>query len=374
MDSFPATGPKVAWRVTAGVGMSGVSIADGRVVTMVEANGQQQVWAMQLATGKPLWRSTVAGAYRNGMGNGARATPTIAGDSVLVLTGEGMLASLSVKTGVVRWSRNVVKGLGGQVADYGMAGSPLVVGETVVVHTGAPGAAVAAFKLNDGSKAWTAADAPAGYSSPVLLKAGGRLQVVSFLGDKAVGLDPGKGTIFWKYPYVTDYDCNIATPLLHKGQVFLSSGENHGSVMLDLKKSGTGLVAQVAWESQGPGSVMRNEWQTSILLDGFLYGMDNVGGAGPITHLGCIEAATGKLAWKEKRFGKGNLIAADGKLWISTLKGELVLVAASPKGFRELARAEVIGPTRQAPALSGGKLILRDDSEIVCLEVKKVAP
>jgi outer membrane protein assembly factor BamB len=373
LDTFPSTGPKVAWRVAAGVGMSGLAVADGRVVTMVESAGQQQVWALDLATGKVLWKSSVSRAYRNGMGNGARATPMIAGDTVVAFTGEGLLVVMEAKTGAVRWSRNVVKSLKGQVADYGMACSPLVVGEMVVVTPGAPGAAVAAFGLQDGTQIWTAADGPAGYSSPALIKAGGRLQVVAFLGDKAVGLDPDRGTPIWNYPYKTDYDCNIATPLLHKGHVFLSSGENHGSVMLELKKTGTGLAPSVAWQTQGPGADMRNEWQTSILLGGFLYGMDNVGGAGPITHLGCLNATTGKLAWKKTRFGKGNLIAADGKLWISTLRGELVLVAASPKGFRELARAEVLGPTRQAPSLAHGKLLIRDDAEIVCLDIKKPA-
>jgi len=117
--------------------------------------------------------------------------------------------------------------------------------------------------------------------------------------------------------------------------------------------------------------VLRNEWQTSILLDGHLYGMDNVGGAGPITHLTCIDATDGTRVWQQARFGKGNLIAADGKLFISTIDGELVIVAASPKSFRELARAKVIGSTRQAPALANGLLYLRDGSEILCLDIRK---
>ena len=373
LDTFPATGPKVNWRVAGGVGMSGLSVADGRVVTMVESGSRQQVWSLDLSSGKVLWKADVSRSYRNGMGNGPRATPTIAGDTVVAFTGEGVLVALDARTGAIRWTRNVVQSLKGQVADYGMACSPLVVGQLVIVTPGAPGAAVAAFGLDDGSKVWSAADGPAGYSSPALLKAGGRLQVVAFLGDQAVGLDPTRGTSLWRYPYKTDYDCNIATPLLHKGRVFLSSGENHGSVMLELRKTGTGLVPSVAWQTQGRTAVMRNEWQTSILLDGHLYGMDNVGGAGPITHLSCLNATTGKRVWTKTRFGKGNLVAADGKLWISTMRGELVLVSATPEGFRELARAEVSGPTRGAPSLAHGKLLLRDDSEIVCLEIKKPA-
>ena len=85
----------------------------------------------------------------------------------------------------------------------------------------------------------------------------------------------------------------------------------------------------------------------------------------------CIDAASGERAWQVPRFGKGNLIAADGKLFISTIQGELVLVTATPGGYEELGRATVMGATRQAPALSAGLLYLRDDREIVCWQVRE---
>jgi outer membrane protein assembly factor BamB len=153
--------------------------------------------------------------------------------------------------------------------------------------------------------------------------------------------------------------------------VFISSGENHGSALLALKPKSEQFTVEEVWTSQGAKSVLRNEWQTSILLDGYLYGMDNVGGAGPVTHLTCINAATGERAWQKLRYGKGNLIAADGKLFISTMNGELVIAQASPKEYRELGRGAVLGSTRQAPALADGLLYLRDDAEIVCLDVRK---
>ncbi len=154
-------------------------------------------------------------------------------------------------------------------------------------------------------------------------------------------------------------------------QVFISSGENHGSVLLALSPKDGKFDVREVWSSQGTKSVLRSEWQTSILLDGHLYGMDNVGSAGPVTHLTCIKADTGERAWQQLRFGKGNFIAADGKLFISTIKGELVVARATPKGYEEIGRKEVLGFTRQAPALAGGLLYLRDDAEIVCLDVRK---
>jgi outer membrane protein assembly factor BamB len=204
-----------------------------------------------------------------------------------------------------------------------------------------------------------------------VLNVAGKPQIVVYTGGSVMGLAPGFGTMLWRHPYATNFECNIATPLAHEGQVFISSGENHGSALLKLTPSGNRFEVQEVWSSQGPKSTLRNEWQTSILLDGHLYGFDNVGGAGPVSHLTCVNIANGQRVWQQTRFGKGNLIAADGKLWISTMVGELVLVRATTKGYEELGRAPIVGSTRQAPSLAGGLLYLRDDKEIVCVEVRK---
>ena len=371
LDRWPDGGPKEIWRVPGGVGSSGLAISRGRVLTLVQRDGKQWLVALDAKSGDSIWKTPLSPAYSNAMGNGPRATPTIAGDLVFVFTGEGILSAHSFEDGKPLWSHHVVKELSGKEVAYGMACSPLVVGEQVIIMAGASKGTLVAYDTKSGKQAWTAGSDPAGYSSPALLKVGGKSQVVAFTGSSVIGVDPAKGSVLWRYPFTTDFDCNIATPLEVKGQVFLSSGENHGSVMLALKPNGNKFDVSEVWGSLGPKSVLRNEWQTSMLLDGYLYGMDNVGGAGPITHLTCIDAATGERKWQQARFGKGNLIAADGKLLISTLAGELVVVRATPERFDEIGRATVLAGTRQAPALSNGFLFMRDDKEIVCLDVTK---
>lgn len=371
IDKWPAEGLKAKWRVPGGVGMSGLAISRGKLLTLVQREGKQWLAAHDAATGKALWSSPLAPAYENTMGNGPRGTPAIAGEVVLTFTGEGILTASKFSDGALLWSHHCVKELGGKPAEYGMACSPLVVGEQVVVTVGAPKATVAAYQIASGKLAWTAGDDVAGYSSPALLTVGGRAQIVVFTGGSALGLEPKTGNTLWRHPYETNYECNIITPLAIKGQVFISAGENHGSALLALKPQSDKFAVEEVWSSQGVKSVLRSEWQTPILLDGYLYGMDNVGGAGPITHLTCINAATGERMWQQARFGKGNLIAAEGKLFISTMKGELVLAQANPKEYVELGRSELLGSTRQAPALANGLLYLRDDKEIVCVDVHK---
>lgn len=371
IDKWPDGGPKEVWRVAGGVGMSGLAIKDGRLVTMLQRGGKQAVVVLDVETGKPLKEVSFAATYKNQMGNGPRATPSIVGDTAYAFSGNGILLAVGLKDGKIKWQHHVIKELGGREADYGMASSPLVVGELVIVSAGAPGANVVAYDRKSGELAWKTGNGPAGYSSPALLNVGGKAHVVAFSGDAAFGLDPKSGKQLWRFPYVTNYECNIATPISWKGRVFISSGENHGSALLNLKPTDNGFEVSTDWTSFGRTSVMRNEWQTSMLLDGHLYGLDNVGGAGPITHLNCVEVATGKRVWQEKRFGKSNLIAADGKLWFSTYDGELAIVRATPDGFDEIGRKQVLESTRQAPALANGRLYLRDDREIVCFDVRK---
>ena len=370
LKAWPASGLKMVWRVTGGAGMSGIAVSDGKLATIVQRGGKQRVLLLDAKTGNTVWDSPVATAYRNSMGQGSRATPTIDNGTIYVFTGEGILAALNMADGKISWQHDVVSEMGGKTADYGMASSPLIVGKLVGVPAGAPGATVVAYEKSTGKLAWKSGNDKAGYSSASLLTVGGRKQIVAFTGKSAWGLHPISGNRLWRFPYETDFDCNIATPLAWKGKVFISAGENHGSSLLTLKPAGTTFDVETEWESTGRSSVLRNEWQTSILLGDYLYGMDNVGGAGPITHLTCVSIADGKRVWQQRRFGKGNMIAADGKLFISTLDGELAIVAASPKAFREIGREKVLRSTRQAPALSDGLLYLRDDQKILCLDVR----
>ena len=372
IDSFPKDGPKVLWRVKGGVGMGGVAISRGKAVTLWQTGGKQRVVALDAKSGKELWNTPVAPQFRNEMGNGPRSTPTIDGENVFVFTGEGNLLCLKFADGKIRWEKKPLKELGGKPADYGMACSPLVTGELVIVTAGTKAGTVVAYHKSDGKLAWKAGGDPTGYSTPSVLKVGGKEQVVVFTGGSAIGLEPKTGKKLWRYEYETEYHCNTASPIAVGGNVLISSGENHGSAMLSLISAGGVFDVKPAWTSFGTKSVLRSEWQTPILDKGSLYGLDNVGSAGPVTNLTCIDAKTGKRQWIQRRFGKSNGIFADGKLWYVTMKGELILVRANPKKYEELARSKpLVKMTRHAPALANGRLYLRDNESILCLSVGK---
>jgi outer membrane protein assembly factor BamB len=370
VNEFPVAGPRVEWRIHPGEGMSGLAVVDGVIYTLVQHDGGQFALALDAANGETIWETQLAPEYKNPMGDGPRATPAVTKEAAYFFTGEGILAALS-RDGSRQWSHNVVKDQQGKVADYGMACSPLIVGDSVIVTIGAPSATVVAYDRAGGKLSWKAGrDIAAGYSSPALLKVGDAEQLVAFAGSAALGISPDDGKLLWNYPFETDFNCNIATPVSVNGGVFISSGENHGSTLLSVTVEGGVPTVKEGWSSLGPRAVLHNEWQTSLLLDGHLYGFDNIGSAGPTTHLTCIDAATGERKWQQLRFGKGNMIAADGKLWITTMGGDLVIVRATPERFEELDRAALFTSTRQAPALCNGRLYLRTDDEILSVDVR----
>lgn len=371
VETFPKEGPEILWRLPLGVGMSNLAVSGGQAFTLYQNEESQLLTAIDVKTGKQVWEVVIAPAYENAMGNGPRATPAVKDGVVYAFSGEGVLVAADTKTGKLAWAVNAAKELYGKVMDYGMASSPLVIGDNVVVQPGSHRGTVAAFNIKDGKLVWAAANGNAGYSSPIVATLAGKEQIVALAGAEVLGIDPADGTVLWKHDFETEYDCNTATPLiLDESTLLVSAGENHGSAILKITETDGTLTATSEWESIGKDSILRAEWQTPVVSDGHLYGFDNMGSAGPITNFVCVRLSDQEQVWKEDRYGKCNLILADGKLFISTMRGELVIAKASAKAYEETGRAVIFGMTRQAPVIADGKLYLRDDKEVVCINVQ----
>lgn len=369
-DRWPAAGPPVLWKTPLGVGMSGLAIVGPDVITMFQDESHQYVVCLKTADGKERWRTPVADAYQNAMGDGPRATPAVVGDVVYALTGEGLLTAIGRADGKLRWSVNALKLSGGQVSEYGMSGSPLVHEDRVIVHSGGKAGAVLAVNAADGAKIWLSGSGNAGYASPALMSFGQQHQIVSFTASGVAGIDPASGRQLWHFEFSTDFDVNTANPVqLDEHRLLISAGENHGSVVLNISGQDGRWAAEPVWTTEGPSAQLRAEWQTPLVQDGHLYGLDNSGAAGPITNLVCIRLSDYTTVWKKARFGKANAVLADHALFMTTMDGDLVLVNASPEQFSEASRFRLMEPTRTAPSLSGGKLFVRDNVHVYCVDV-----
>src|SRR5919107_1778667 len=155
LKQWPAEGPALLWKAAgAGRGYSSFSVANGRLYTMGLRGDREFVVAFDVATGKEAWATPHGAAFRNDRGDGPRGTPTIDGDRVYALGGNGDLSALDARTGKIVWSKNVLKEFGGSNIQWGISESPLVLGNKVLVNAGGPGASMVALNKDNGNVIW----------------------------------------------------------------------------------------------------------------------------------------------------------------------------------------------------------------------------
>lgn len=367
--SWPKGGPPILWQRDVGEGFSGPVIAGDRLILFHRVGDNEVVECRHATTGKPLWKFAYATSYSDalGKGDGPRATPTIVGNRVIALGAEGMLSCLDLDKGTKVWSRALLKDYKVPPSYFGVGTSPVVAENLVLVNVGAKTAGIVAFALDDGSVAWQATDDGPSYASPVIATVGKQRVAVFFTRQGADLLDVKTGAVRFRQKWRANYDAsvNAATPLVIGDRLFFSTCYETGALLLRLKADGS---AEEVWQGE---DVMDNHYNTAIYHDGYLYGFHGRHEKGP--DFRCVNLATKKIAWDQKRFGCATMVFADGRLIVLTEAGDLVLVEATPQAYRELARAHVFnaGPCRAQIALANGKLYARDQKKLVCFNVAR---
>jgi outer membrane protein assembly factor BamB len=361
LKQWPTDGPPLAWKAAgAGTGYSSLAIANGRIFTMGLRGDREYVIAFDVATGKQVWATAHGGAYRDSRGDGPRGTPTVEGESVYALGGNGDLSSLDAKTGRVNWTVNILQKFGGSNPQWGISESPLILGEKLLVNAGGPGASVIALNKKDGALIWKSESDPAGYSSAMPVKVNNTTQVVFFTHRRALGLDPATGKLLWEYPRASNDVANVATPVVRGNRVFVSSDYGTGAGLIEVKADGKAQEVYFTKE-------MRNHHSSSILIGDYLYGFSS----GILT---AMRFDTGEVAWRDRSVGKGSLVYADGNLYALSENGVVGLVEASPAAYREKGRFRIKQeslPTWTHPVIAGGRLYLRDQDTIYAFDVRE---
>jgi outer membrane protein assembly factor BamB len=361
LKQWPAEGPTLVWKASgAGRGYSSFSISDGKLYTMGLRGDREFVVAFDIATGKEAWASPHGSAFRNDRGDGPRGTPTIDGDRVYALGGNGDLSALDARTGKLAWSKNVLREFGGSNITWGISESPLVLGNKVLVNAGGPGASIVALKKTDGSVIWKSQSDEAGYSSAVPVEINGGTQVVFFTAKRAVGLDERDGRLLWEYQRPANDTANAATPIVRANRIFISSDYGTGGGVVEIKPDNK---AQEIYFTKD----MRNHHSSSVLIGDYLYGF-----SGSI--LTAMKFDTGEIAWRDRSVGKGSLVYADGNLYCLSENGVVGLVEATAAGYKEKGRFRIEQgslPTWAHPVVAGGRLYLRDQDTIYAYDVRE---
>src|SRR4030095_9006777 len=236
----PENGPPLIWKITgAGNGYSSLAIAGGRLFTMGVRGGREYVLAFDVATGKEIWATPNGSVFNNDRGDGPRGTPTVDGNRLFALGGNGDLSCIETEAGRVVWTLNILQKFGGSNPKWGISESPLVIGEKVLVNAGGPNASLVALNKKDGSVIWKAESDSAGYSSAMPVQVGRTTQIVFFTDRRAVGVDLKDGHFLWSYPRASNKTANVATPVVKGNRVFLSSDYGTGAGLVEIKDDGS---------------------------------------------------------------------------------------------------------------------------------------
>lgn len=356
------------WKQPIGGGYA--SFVTGRIgardlaFTIEQRGTQEVVAAYDVATGREVWTNKWNAEFKEFMGgDGPRATPTYFDGRVYAQGAEGELRSIDAEKGATLWRTNILTDAGASNTQWGMSTSPLIVDNAVVtLPGGSAGKSVVAYDHRTGDRLWSALGDRASYSSPMLVTINNVRQILMVSATRILGLDPANGTMLWEFPWETMYDVNAGQPIVfNNNRVFMSSGYDHGAVVIEVTMTGGRGTAREVWKNNR----MKNQFTSSVYLDGYFYGLDE-------SILACVRASDGNLMWKGGRYGYGQVALASGHLIVLTEDGDMALVRATPDKHDELALFPVLdGKTWNHPAFSDGRLLVRNLKEMAMFDLRK---
>ena len=366
--AWPSDGPKVLWRKkNIGAGMSGVVVAKGRAILFHEVNRYDTIECLDAKTGKTLWENNYASSFVAGYGSaaGPRATPSIVGDRVYTMGGQGVVVCTDFATGKTVWKVDTQKSYRASDGFFGMACSPLVEGNAVLLNIGGEaGAGIVALDKNSGKLLWKTLDDEASYSSPVMATLHGKRRAVFFTRTGLAVVDPANGKIDFqnRWRARNQASVNAAAPLVVGELIFVTSSYNTGALVLRM----VGGSYKKVWSND---TSLSSQYASVMHRGGFIYGTHGRADVPPVPALRCVELATGKVRWSVDDFGDCMMLLSGDQLLALMESGELVLGQVTPAGWREVSRAQVVGSgARSQPALADGRLYVRDRNQLVCLD------
>ena len=382
VERFPTSGLKISWRLPVGPGFSSPIIAAGRVyltdAELIRPKPNERIYCLDAADGKLLWKHSYQVEYEEWAFDpktpgGPRATPILRDSKLYTLGVTGELLCLDALRGNVLWHKALKKEY--QATNSTFTASPLIERDLLFIIVGAdPGPCVAAFDRTSGKEIWRALDDPSVYSSPIIVSAAGKKQLIVVTLHSVSSLDPYTGKVYWRERVRSTRDVSVPTPVYSNGFLWVNG------MMLKLRMDQPGTV--VLWpQDQAPASKMLSNTATAQFLGDHLF-VGNFSG-----QLICVQPETGKILWETdkatpSRNGASIHLTPNGNsVFLFNDQGELIRARLSPEGYGEISRAPLLNGTYfygakeytwAPPSFSGGRVYARNDKELVCAELKMV--
>lgn len=355
--------PRELWRRPVGLGWSAFAVVRDRAITQEQRGDSEVVACYDLLTGTPVWDHSDTTRFSEWQGgDGPRATPTAQDGRVYTYGATGLLNCLDALTGQPLWRRSVLSEHNLGTNDWACGASPLLSDALVIVTGGrGPGPVLIAYDRRTGEPAWKAGNDSASYASPILATLAGRRVILSSNARSLLAVTPSTGQVLLEHGWGSGKWPKASQPVvLGDDRIFVSAGYGMGCQMIRVRANTDGsLASEIQWK----GVSMKTQFNSVATLDGHLYGLDD-------GLLACVNADSGKRAWKDGRFGSGQSLLTGRLLLVQNERGSVHLCTATPGAFQELGSIPALSSkTWNHPTLAGRFLLVRNDREAACYEL-----
>jgi outer membrane protein assembly factor BamB len=355
------TPPLELWRRPIGPGWSSFAVNGDFIYTQEQRGEDEVVSCYRLSTGAPVWghRDPIR-FWESNAGAGPRGTPTVHDGRVYTMGATGVLNALDARTGAKLWSRNAATDTAKTVPDWGIASSPLVIDDLVIV---AVAGQLAAYDVRTGAPRWIGETGGGGYSSPHVATIDGVPQILLLRGARTISVAPADGTLLWEHSWQPAVSI-VQPALVADGDVLIASGDAMGGLgirRIAVTHGPAGWSVEERWTSRG----LKPYFNDFIVHEGHAFGFDG-------SILASIDLTDGERAWKGGRYGHGQMVLLPDQdvLLVLSEEGELALISATPEKFTELARFPALeGKTWNHPVLVGDILLVRNGEEMAAFRL-----
>jgi outer membrane protein assembly factor BamB len=396
--NWPSNGPMVVWtNMTLTNGFSTFVVSQGRVFTVISrknASGTllEYCVGVDAATGVNLWATPIgvelwdpgftgdggAGIAPYWKGDGPRTTPSVSGGRVVAASEQLDLVCMNATDGSVLWSNNLFAAFGASSIPWDNASSPAIDNDLVFVNLNSAtnNQTLTAFRLADGSLAWSTQFERVTHATPVVATIDGVRQVIFATQTGLISLNPSTGAYLWKYsyPFGQIYTSMGASPVVYSNIVYCTAGYFKGAAAARVTLTNSAWsVTQLYHKTT---STHRSIWMSPVCYQGFVYSLAGENSTYLSAPLNCIDLTTGELKWTTNNFGMGGLILVNTNLLILTEDAQLILADPNPNAYTERARvrafhisASTPGKCWNNPIYSNGRIYARSTIGGICLDV-----
>ncbi|MBN2412133.1 PQQ-binding-like beta-propeller repeat protein [candidate division KSB1 bacterium] len=364
LKSWPADGPELLWDFEGlGDGYSSVAVTDNKIYVTGAEKGNGSLFAFDLA-GTLLWKKPYGPEWTLSY-PGSRSAPTVVGKHVYLVSGFGIIYCFDSNTGNKIWSVDYFKTFGGKNIEWGVAESPLVDGDRVIITPGGPNAGIAALDRLTGKVVWKSKgfSEPSAYCSPIIVNHNNNRLLLTMAYKSIVCLNADTGEYYWSHTHLTEYNINPNSPYYKNGFVYCTSGYGTGGVMLQLSNDGKSV--KEIWTN----TLQDSKIGAFIEHDGFIYGSGD-----KYRDWTCLNWKTGESTYKSRELGKGNVIFADGLLYCYSEKGEMALVKPDPEKLNVISVFRIRKGTSQHwahPVIHDGRLYVRHGDALMVYSISQ---